>query len=49
VAHVRARVESPFGLIKAKWKNLDIVFFRDIEQHNCFVQIVVAVHNYSLT
>jgi hypothetical protein len=48
VAHVRARVESLFGLIKAKWKSLDTVFFGDVEQHNCFVQIVVAVHNYLL-
>jgi hypothetical protein len=49
VAHVRARVESPFGLIKAKWKSLSIVFFGDVEQHDCFVQIAVAVHNYLLT
>jgi hypothetical protein len=48
VAHVQARVESPFGLIKAKWKNLGTVFFSDVGQHNCFVRIVVAVYNYSL-
>jgi hypothetical protein len=37
VAHVRARVESPFGLIKVKWKSLGIVFFGDVEQHDFLV------------
>ena len=45
VAHVRARVESPFGLIKAKWKGLGDVFYGDTIQQDYLVRIAAATHN----
>jgi hypothetical protein len=29
VSHVRAYIESPFGLIKMKWKGLGSTFFKN--------------------
>jgi hypothetical protein len=47
VAHVRSRVESPFGLIKLKWKALKL--FREEEaQHTYLVFIAVATRNFEI-
>jgi hypothetical protein len=48
IAHVRSRVESPFGLIKNKWKSLGGVFFEGEEQQNYLVYIAFAVHNLTI-
>jgi hypothetical protein len=47
VAHVRSRVESPFGLIKQKWKGLDL-FYGDEAQQNYLLFIAVASRNFEL-
>jgi hypothetical protein len=37
INHVRACVESPFGLIKTKWNGLKLPFFENEEQHTFLV------------
>jgi hypothetical protein len=48
VSHVRARIESPFGLIKMKWKGLGSTFFEDEDQQNFLVFLAVGTHNYMI-
>jgi DDE superfamily endonuclease len=48
VSHIRARVESPFGLVKQKWGGLGGVFYEDKQQQNYLVYIAIGVHNYTL-
>jgi hypothetical protein len=48
IRHVRARVESPFGLIKKKWESLAKPFFENEDQHSYLVFIAVATHNYQI-
>jgi hypothetical protein len=48
IKHVRARVESPFGLIKTKWNGLKLPFFENEEQQTFLVFIAVATHNYQI-
>lgn len=45
-AHVRARVESPFGLIKMKWQGLSKPFFEKEYQQTLLVYIALGIHNY---
>jgi hypothetical protein len=48
VSHVRACIESPFGLIKMKWKGLGSTFFENEDQQNFLVFLVVGTHNYMI-
>ena len=48
IQHIRARVESPFGLINKKWKGLRGTFSEDEEQHNYLVFLAVGAHNYKI-
>ena len=45
---LRARVESPFGLIKNKFKSLNSKFGDNKEQHDCLVFFAIGVHNFNL-
>ena len=45
VAHARARVETPFGIVKNKWKSLGKPFGESGEQLDCLVWLGFAVHN----
>ena len=46
ISKLRARVESPFGLVKDRWELLGSVFYEDDEQQDRLVQIVFATHNW---
>jgi hypothetical protein len=46
--HIRSRVESPFGLLKLKWKGLEKPFFENEEQQTFLLFIAVATHNYQI-
>jgi hypothetical protein len=46
--HVRSWVESPFGLLKTKWKGLDNPFFENEEQQTFLLFLAVATHNYQI-
>jgi len=48
IQHIRARVESPFGLIKNKWKGLGGTFYEDEDQHNYLVILAIGAHNYKI-
>jgi hypothetical protein len=45
VAHARARVESPFGVIKTCWACLQTPFRESREQLDCIVWLALAIHN----
>ena len=46
--HCRARVESPFGIIKSKFKILNMKFQEDEEKQDFVVKYVFGFHNASL-
>ena len=48
IQHIRARVESPFGLIKNKWKGLGGTFYEDEDQQNYLVLLAIGAHNYKI-
>jgi len=44
----RARVESPFGAVKQKFKSLSKPFAEDDEQLENVVTMAVGIHNFNL-
>jgi DDE superfamily endonuclease len=46
ISHIRGRIESPFGLIKQKWKGLDL-FYEGEEQQNYLVSLAVATLSFT--
>jgi hypothetical protein len=46
IAHIRVRVESPFGLVKLILKGLKSIFFKNLVQQDYFVFIIIKVFNY---
>ena len=46
--HCRARVESPFGIIKSKFKILNMKFQEDEKQQDFVVKYAFGFHNASL-
>jgi Transposase DDE domain len=48
IAHVRARIETPFGRIKIKWKGLGTVFYDGEIQQTYLFFIAVGAQNFSI-
>jgi hypothetical protein len=48
LSHIRARVESPFGLVKSRWSSLNNPFYESEEQHDYLVRIALATHNWMI-
>lgn len=42
---MRARVEPPFGLMKPKWKSLQVPWAEEDHDQDCVVWLAAAVHN----
>ena len=45
---LRSRVESPFGIIKQRWKTLSTCFMEDETQHGLLVKLALATYNFQL-